>query len=115
MGWKVDKLQHEMYWNFPGNPDWMCLRGDKLQHEMYWNFQILQQGWGVNVINYNMRCIETTENEIGIYTGEKDKLQHEMYWNKKTEYYTRLHSSDKLQHEMYWNEKKYAPYMGYNR
>ena len=36
---------------------------------------------GINVINYNMRCIETRNlnknNAVLIY----DKLQHEMYWN----------------------------------
>ena len=56
-----DKLQHEMYWNlfsFCFNP---LAVWDKLQHEMYWNLSSTLLIPPNSLINYNMRCIETTQ------------------------------------------------------
>ena len=59
-----------------------------------------------NVINYNMRCIETSLYDQLIYEGFTDKLQHEMYWNLVTVAADAGAATDKLQHEMYWNLNK---------
>ena len=54
------------------------------------------------MINYNMRCIETTPS-APTKADRHDKLQHEMYWNLESRTPSRLTWQDKLQHEMYWN------------
>ena len=77
---KLDKLQHEMYWNFIRNKINRDFIYDKLQHEMYWNDISALYTVCESLINYNMRCIET--NVIPYYRQNYyDKLQHEMYWN----------------------------------
>ena len=135
-----------MYWNRCKLCNIFVVLIDKLQHEMYWNFLVTSVQDKPNAINYNMRCIEMTLKvmmwhqrlkinynmrciEIDIFKRafpvKFDKLQHEMYWNKEKglcynntveinynmrcieiwEKVTLSHdfSQDKLQHEMYWN------------
>ena len=76
---------------------------DKLQHEMYWNFTKYNPSSPTALINYNMRCIETSSNFSGCCFLYSDKLQHEMYWNGAAPIGAALSDADKLQHEMYWN------------
>ena len=54
----TDKLQHEMYWNKSAAKS-AKLSYDKLQHEMYWNDACTEEEFYEELINYNMRCIET--------------------------------------------------------
>ena len=54
-----DKLQHEMYWNILALMSGVVIKTDKLQHEMYWNVSVIVIDTVANLINYNMRCIET--------------------------------------------------------
>ena len=54
----TDKLQHEMYWNKSAAKS-AKLSYDKLQHEMYWNGLSVVFFTTIDLINYNMRCIET--------------------------------------------------------
>ena len=70
---------------------------------MYWNGNNGYVEIQRNMINYNMRCIETTTLYKSAAHELPDKLQHEMYWNKDTAFSSLTFHLDKLQHEMYWN------------
>ena len=70
---------------------------------MYWNFTKYNPSSPTALINYNMRCIETSSNFSGCCFLYSDKLQHEMYWNGAAPIGAALSDADKLQHEMYWN------------
>ena len=64
-GMQLDKLQHEMYWNSAYDGISYARYVDKLQHEMYWNSDRVLSWQRGEMINYNMRCIETCK------TGEE--------------------------------------------
>ena len=60
-----------MYWNNFYKYKSTELYKDKLQHEMYWNTIIVLVETSALLINYNMRCIETTPfNEDAAYEYE---------------------------------------------
>ena len=70
---------------------------------MYWNTIKIPEPETNAVINYNMRCIETSDKTDEDYCTASDKLQHEMYWNHEPIDIPGYMQTDKLQHEMYWN------------
>ena len=79
---EADKLQHEMYWNETMMRYNAPFGIDKLQHEMYWNALGADYSAVQYLINYNMRCIETSTIDT-LRFPNPDKLQHEMSWNDR--------------------------------
>ena len=88
----------------PNTKDVMYLYSTvKQQHKMYWNAPRLFNCSFRDLLNNNIRCIETSDLRKQMAEQQTVKQQHKMYWNYRLLIICIACQLVKQQHKMYWN------------